>query len=138
MHPVSSDGLERLTRLLDSAGEGIAFPQAEMAAKTNAALSSLVLLFASEAIACMSVENGMPWGKSYALTAQVMMETASLLSEKGIHPAQLKDMLCQPGDVTTHVLRALEQVHLRATMIEACGQAYTQAAPHHTHQEESG
>ncbi|MCL2812853.1 MAG: hypothetical protein FWD25_13325 [Clostridia bacterium] len=137
MHPVSSDGLTKLTRLLDSAGEGMAFPQAEMAAKANAALSSLVLVMAAEAIACMSVENGMPWGKSYALTAQAMMETASLLLEKGVHPAQLKDMICQPGSVGVNVLRALERAHLRAAMIDACKSAYAQAAPHPTHQEES-
>ena len=102
---------------------------AEVAAKANAALSSLVLLMASEAIASMSAENGMPWGKSYALTARTMMETSSLLSEKNVHPARLKDTLCQPGSVAAGVLRVLEGAHLRAAMIDACRAAYEEVSP---------
>jgi len=101
----------------------------EAAAKTNAALSSLVLLMASEAIAGMSAENGVPWGKSYALTAQTMMDTATLLSEQNMHPAQLKDTLCQPGSVATNVLRALEGARLRAAMFDACRAAYEEVSP---------
>jgi len=108
-----------------------------MVAKTNAVLSSLILLIASEAIACMSAENGMAWSESYALTAAAMVETASFLSEKGLHPAQLKDMLCQPGSVAIDALRALEQARVRAELIVACNGAYGQVTKDCTNREES-
>ncbi|MCL1855895.1 MAG: hypothetical protein FWF86_09195, partial [Clostridia bacterium] len=126
MNPVSLDDMARLTQLLETAGRDMPSPQAQMAAKTNVVLSSLMLLIASEAIACMSAGNGMPWGDSYGLTAAVMAETASLLSEKGIHPAQLKDMLCQPGSLAIEALQALEQARLRTAMINACNEACVQ------------
>ena len=126
MSPITSEDLAKLTRLLEEAGEGMPHPQAGMAAQTNAVLSALILFIASEAIACMSASNGMPWSDSYALTARVMAETASLLTEKGVHPAQLKDMICQPGSLAIEALHALEQVRLRAAMINACNGACNQ------------
>jgi len=136
MTPVSSEDLSKLIGLLESAGENMPHPQAEIAAKTNAALSSLVLLIASEAIACMSAGNGMPWNDSYALTAKVMAETAALLSGKSMHPAQLKDMLCQPGSVAIDTLQSLEQMRLRTAMINACKEACGQITQSHENQEE--
>ena len=136
MDPVSLDTMTRLTRLLEEADMDMPSPQAKMAAKTNVVLSSLMLLIASEAIACMSAGNGMPWSDSYGLTATVMAETASLLSEKGMHPAQLKDMLCQPGSLAIDALQALEQIRLRTAMINACNEACNQITQNRANWEE--
>ena len=136
MTPIQPADLLKLISYLENAGENMPHSQAQIAAKANAALSSLVLLIASEAIACMSAGNGMPWSESYALTAKVMAETAVLLSEKSMHPAQLKDMLCQPGSVAIDTLESLEQMRLRTAMINACKEAYSQITQNHKYQEE--
>jgi len=132
MSPVSTEDLTKLTWLLDGAGEGMPSPKVRMAAKANAALSALILTIASEAIAHISASNDMPWGDSYALTARIMEETAALLSQKNVHPAQVKDMLCQPGGPAIEALLALERVRLRAAMIDACNGAFNQITTQHT------
>jgi pyrroline-5-carboxylate reductase len=95
-----------------------------------------MLLIASEAIACMSAANGMPWSDSYGLTAAVMSETATLMSEKGVHPAQIKDMLCQPESLAIDALQALEQIRLRTAMINACNEACNQIGKNRMNREE--
>ncbi len=133
----SLEDTAKLTKLMSGAGRGAHSPQSKLAGETAATLSSLILLTASEAIACMSASNGMPWNESYALTAKVMAETANLLSEKGMHPAQLKDTLCQPGTLAIETLQALEQVRLRVAMINACNEAYNQISQNQEGQEDT-
>ena len=132
MGSVSLENIATLARYFEEAGEGMSHGQAKTAAETNAVLSCLLLLIASEAIACVSANNGMPWNESYALTAKVMAETASLLSDNSVHPAQLKDMVCQPGGFAIDVMQALEHARLRVAMIDACNEA----VKHTTHQGE--
>ena len=45
--------------------------------------------------------------------------SALLLEQKGLHPAQLKDMVSSPGGTTIAGLRELERAGLRSALMEA-------------------
>ena len=120
-HPPA--GVGALKELLATGGENAPSANHETA-ESVAVLSSLILINAVEAIGCMAARNGMSWNESYALAAKAMDATARALLESGMHPAQLKDMLCEPGSAAIRGLNALEHERLRALLIQACYQAH--------------
>lgn len=119
LEPGAQAGMARLKALLD--GEGAV--GARDTADSVSALSALLVLVASEALAAVAARRGMRWDDCHALSAEVMRETASLLANAGVHPAQVKDGLCEPGSAAAHGLNALEHARLRASLIDACDQA---------------
>ena len=56
---------------------------------------------------------------SNQLAHKTLSGTASLLREKSLHPAELKDMVASPAGTTISALRHLELVGLRSALIEA-------------------
>ena len=73
----------------------------------------------AEAMADGAVAAGLPRYLSNQLAHQTLSGTASLLREKALHPAELKDMVASPGGTTISALRHLELVGLRSALIEA-------------------
>ena len=72
-----------------------------------------------EAMADGAVAAGLPRGLSNQLAHQTLSGTATLLREKGLHPAELKDMVASPAGTTISALRHLELAGLRSALIEA-------------------
>ena len=72
-----------------------------------------------EAMADGAVAAGLPRDLSNQLAHKTLSGTASLLREKCLHPAELKDMVASPGGTTISALRHLELVGLRSALIEA-------------------
>ncbi|WP_269613850.1 pyrroline-5-carboxylate reductase [Prochlorococcus marinus] len=72
-----------------------------------------------EAMADGAVAAGLPRYLSNQLAHKTLSGTASLLREKKIHPAQLKDMVASPAGTTISALRHLELAGLRSALIEA-------------------
>jgi len=72
-----------------------------------------------EAMADGAVAAGLPRNLSNQLAHKTLSGTASLLREKGLHPAELKDMVASPGGTTISALRHLELAGLRSALIEA-------------------
>ncbi len=72
-----------------------------------------------EALADAGVKLGLPRDTALKLTTQTVLGAAQLLKEKGVHPAQLRDMVASPGGTTIAGLFALDQGGLRAALIEA-------------------
>ena len=72
-----------------------------------------------EAMADGAVAAGLPRHLSNQLAHKTLSGTASLLREKGLHPAELKDMVASPGGTTISGLRHLELAGLRSALIEA-------------------
>ena len=72
-----------------------------------------------EAMADGAVAAGLPRNLSNQLAHKTLSGTASLLREKGLHPAELKDMVASPGGTTISGLRHLELAGLRSALIEA-------------------
>ncbi len=72
-----------------------------------------------EAMADGAVAAGLPRHLSNQLVHKTFSGTASLLREKGLHPAELKDMVASPAGTTISALRHLELTGLRSSLIEA-------------------
>ncbi len=72
-----------------------------------------------EAMADGAVAAGLPRDLSNQLAHKTLSGTASLLKEKSLHPAELKDMVASPAGTTISALRHLELAGLRSALIEA-------------------
>ena len=72
-----------------------------------------------EAMADGAVAAGLPRNLSNQLANKTLAGTASLLREKCLHPAELKDMVASPAGTTIRALRHLELAGLRSALIEA-------------------
>ena len=72
-----------------------------------------------EAMADGGVKQGLPRATAYRLAAQTCLGTAKMILEKGIHPGELKDMVCSPAGTTIEGVRILEQNGFRSAVFEA-------------------
>lgn len=72
-----------------------------------------------EAMADAAVKGGMPRSQAYRFAAQSLLGSAKLLLETGLHPGELKDMVCSPGGTTIEAVEVLEKKGFRGTVMEA-------------------
>ncbi len=72
-----------------------------------------------EAMADAAVLAGMPREQAYRFAAQSLLGSAKMLLESGLHPGQLKDMVCSPGGTTIEAVKVLEQKGFRSAVIDA-------------------
>lgn len=72
-----------------------------------------------EAMADAAVKGGMPRKQAYRFAAQSVLGSAKLMLETGLHPGELKDMVCSPGGTTIEAVEVLEKRGLRAAVMEA-------------------
>ena len=72
-----------------------------------------------EAMADGAVAAGLPRDLSSQLAHKTLSGTASLLRQRSLHPAELKDMVTSPAGTTISALRHLEFAGLRSALIEA-------------------
>ena len=69
-----------------------------------------------EALADAAVRYGIPRDTAYALVSQMLLGSAKLQRDTGIHPAVLKDAVCSPGGSTIRGVLALEEMGLRSAL----------------------
>ncbi|NLB82310.1 MAG: pyrroline-5-carboxylate reductase [Clostridiaceae bacterium] len=72
-----------------------------------------------EAMADAAVSGGIPRNMAYRLAAQAVAGSAKMLMQTGLHPAQLKDMVCSPGGTTIKAVEKLEERGFRNALISA-------------------
>lgn len=72
-----------------------------------------------EALSDGGVKVGLPRKVATHLAAQTLLGASSMVLDQGIHPACLRDDVTTPGGVTIDGLMALEEGHIRVTLIKA-------------------
>ena len=72
-----------------------------------------------EAVADGAVAEGMSRAQAYRFAAQAVLGSAKMVLETGIHPGQLKDMVCSPRGTTIEAVGVLEEKGFRSAVMEA-------------------
>ena len=117
---VSEEELSRVLELFQSFGSALRVPEKLLDAVTAVSGSSPAYVFLFiEAMADGAVALGMPRDMAYHFAAQTVLGSAKMVLETGMHPGQLKDMVCSPGGTTIEAVRVLEKGGLRSSVIEA-------------------
>lgn len=107
-------------RLISAFGRAQEVPEGLMDAVVAVSGSSPAYVFILiEAMADAAVGMGMPRGQAAAFAAQAVLGSAKMVLETGMHPAQLKDMVCSPGGTTIEAVQMLERTGFRAAVQEA-------------------
>ena len=117
---VSDEEMEQVKRLLASFGTINEVPERMMDAVVGVSGSSPAYVFLFiEAMADGAVLAGIPRKQAYEMAAQSVLGSAKMVLETGLHPGELKDMVCSPGGTTIEAVKVLEESGLRAAVINA-------------------
>ena len=107
---------------MNSFGRASILPERLMEAFTGVAGSAPAYVFILiEAMADAAVRAGMPRKQAYEFAAQSVLGSARMVLETGMHPGELKDMVCSPAGTTIEAVRVLEEKGMRAAVIDAVG-----------------
>ena len=77
-----------------------------------------------EALADGAVVCGLPCDKALRYAQQMLLGTAALALESGVHPAAIKDSICSPGGTTIAGVQALEESGFRGAAMDAVVASY--------------
>lgn len=117
---VTDEEMSRVNTLLSSFGTVSEVPERLMDVVVGVSGSSPAYVFMFiEAMADEAVLAGMPRKQAYAMAAQSVLGSAKLLLETGMHPGELKDMVCSPGGTTIEAVKVLEEMGMRAAVMDA-------------------
>ena len=107
-------------KVLCSFGRAMEVPESLMDVVVGVSGSSPAYVFLFiEAMADAAVADGMPRKLAYEFAAQAVYGSAKMVLETGMHPGQLKDMVCSPAGTTIEAVRVLEEKGMRSSIIEA-------------------
>lgn len=117
---VSNDEREDVLSIFKSFGKAEVVEEKLMDVVTATSGSSPAYIFILiEAMADAAVLNGMKREKAYKIAAQAVLGSAKMVLETGIHPGELKDMVCSPSGTTIEAVAALEKEGFRNAIINA-------------------
>lgn len=117
---VNQEERELAERLLRSFGKAIEVPERLIDTVGSVAGSSPAFVFMFiEALADGAVAEGMPRKQAIEFAAQAVLGSAKLVLESGLHPGELKDMVCSPGGSTIQGIRVLEKGGMRSEVMDA-------------------
>lgn len=117
---VTEEELNHVLILLNSFGRADVVPERlmDVVVGVSGSAPAYVFLFL-EAMADEAVAEGMPRKQAYEFAAQAVLGSAKMLLETGKHPGELKDMVCSPGGTTIQAVKVLEEMGLRAAVMDA-------------------
>ncbi|HIU47976.1 MAG TPA: pyrroline-5-carboxylate reductase [Candidatus Avimonoglobus intestinipullorum] len=114
--------LEFLLAVFESFGKAEIVPEGLMDAVTGVSGSAPAYVFMFiEAMADAAVLGGMPRKQAYTFAAQAVLGSAKMVLETGMHPGELKDMVCSPAGTTIEAVKALEDAGFRSSVMNAVG-----------------
>lgn len=117
---MTEDGIARVKEILESFSKVEIVPEKLMDVVTAVSGSSPAYVFLFiEAMADAAVLDGMPREKAYKFASQAVLGSAKMVLQTGLHPGELKDMVCSPGGTTIEAVRVLEEKGLRSSVFEA-------------------
>ena len=117
---VTSEELENVLNLMRSFGVAEMVPERLMDTVVGVSGSSPAYVFMFiEAMADAAVAEGIPRKQAYQFAAQAVLGRAKMVLETGMHPGDLKDMVCSPGGTTIQAVKVLEETGLRASVMNA-------------------
>lgn len=117
---VESADLDIVKDIFNSIGESEVVPEMQIHAVTGISGSAPAYIYMLiEALSDAGVLGGLPRDQAYKFAAQTVMGSAKMVLETGIHPAQLKDMVCSPGGTTIEAVKTLEKNGFRSAIMEA-------------------
>lgn len=117
---VSAGEIDQVMALLNSFGKASIVPERLMDVVVGVAGSAPAYVFMFiEAMADEAVAEGMPRKQAYEFAAQTVLGSAKMVLETGKHPGELKDMVCSPGGTTIQAVKVLEEMGLRAAVMDA-------------------
>lgn len=117
---VSREDEEQIREITDTFGRTEFIPESLMDAAGAVSGSSPAYVFMFiEAMADAAVAQGMPRRQAYEFAAQAVLGSAKMVLETGMHPGELKDMVCSPAGTTIEGVRVLEKAGMRSAVFEA-------------------
>lgn len=117
---VTDSEKQQIRTILESFGRMEFIPERLMDAVVAASGSSPAYVFMFiEAMADAVVAQGMPRKQAYSFVAQAVLGSAKMVLETGMHPGELKDMVCSPAGTTIEGVRVLEKGGMRSAVFEA-------------------
>jgi pyrroline-5-carboxylate reductase len=116
---VTSREMEKVGEIAETFGLFEIVPERLFDAVTGVSGSSPAYVFMMlEAMADAAVAGGMPRAQAYKFAAQAVLGSAKMLLDTGMHPGELKDMVCSPAGTTIEAVRVLEEKGLRSAVFE--------------------
>lgn len=115
---VSVEELADVTEIFNCFGRCEVVPEQLMEAVIGVSGSSPAYVYMFiEALADAAVTAGMPRTQAYQFAAQSVLGSAKMVLESGLHPGELKDMVCSPGGTTIAAVAELERSGFRGSVI---------------------
>ena len=117
---VTDQEMQQVQEICESFGKAEEVSESLLDVVVGVAGSSPAYVFMFiEALADAAVADGMPRAQAYKFAAQAVLGSAKMVLETGMHPGELKDMVCSPGGTTIEAVRILEEKGMRSAVMEA-------------------
>lgn len=117
---VTREDMDKILAITNSFGRTEVVPERLMDAvgAVSGCSPAYVFMFI-EAMADAAVAQGMPRKQAYQFASQSVLGSAKMVLETGMHPGELKDMVCSPAGTTIEGVRTLEKNGFRSAVFEA-------------------
>ncbi|MBO2517999.1 MAG: pyrroline-5-carboxylate reductase [Clostridiales bacterium] len=126
---VGDEGDADATGLLGLTSDTEKVPEGLIDAVVGVSGSSPAYVFMMiDALADAAVRYGMPRPQALHFAAKAVEGSAALALESGLHPGQLKDMVCSPAGTTIEAVAVLEKEGFRNAVIAAASAASEKSA----------
>jgi len=121
---LDADDLDTAREIFAAVGRVVVVEETLMDAVTGLSGSGpAYVAIVIEALADGGVRVGLDRATAMTLATRTVLGAARLLSDTGMHPGALKDMVASPGGTTIAGVAALEEGGLRTTLIRAVERA---------------